>query len=93
MTWSFGSIIGLLIAGIILGFLGRLIAPGEQKIPVWLTIVAGIVGALIGNLVATWVGVRYTGGFDWWRHIFQVIAAVLAVLAAAAIYPKASAGA
>jgi uncharacterized membrane protein YeaQ/YmgE (transglycosylase-associated protein family) len=93
MTWSFGSIIGLLIAGIILGVLGRLIAPGEQKIPVWLTIVAGIVGALIGNLVATWVGVRYTGGFDWWRHIFQVIAAVLAVMAAAAIYPKASAGA
>jgi uncharacterized membrane protein YeaQ/YmgE (transglycosylase-associated protein family) len=92
MTWSFGSIIGLLIAGIILGFLGRLIAPGEQKIPVWLTIVAGIVGALIGNLVATWVGVRYTGGFDWWRHIFQVIAAVIAVMAAAAIYPKSRTG-
>jgi uncharacterized membrane protein YeaQ/YmgE (transglycosylase-associated protein family) len=92
MTWSFGSIIGLLIAGIILGFLGRLIAPGEQKIPVWLTIVAGIVGALIGNLVATWVGVRYTGGFDWWRHIFQVIAAVIAVMAAAAIYPRSRTG-
>jgi uncharacterized membrane protein YeaQ/YmgE (transglycosylase-associated protein family) len=88
VTWSFGSIIGLLIAGIILGFLGRLIVPGKQKIPVWLTIVAGIVGALVGNLVATWVGVRYTGGFDWWRHIFQVIAAVLAVIGAAAIYPK-----
>jgi uncharacterized membrane protein YeaQ/YmgE (transglycosylase-associated protein family) len=89
MTWSFGSIIGLLIAGLILGFLGRLIVPGKQKIPVWLTIVAGIAGALIGNLVASGVGVRYTGGFDWWRHIFQVIAAVLAVMAAAAIYPKA----
>jgi uncharacterized membrane protein YeaQ/YmgE (transglycosylase-associated protein family) len=88
VTWSFGSIIGLLIAGIILGFLGRLIAPGEQKIPIWLTIVAGIVGALVGNLVATWVGVSYTGGFDWWRHIFQVIAAVLAVIVAAAVYPK-----
>ncbi|HEV2783322.1 MAG TPA: GlsB/YeaQ/YmgE family stress response membrane protein [Actinophytocola sp.] len=92
MTWSFGSIIGLLIAGIILGVIGRMIAPGEQKIPFWLTIVAGIVGALIGNLVATWVGVRYTGGFDWWRHIFQVIAAVLAVMIAAAVYPKSRAG-
>jgi uncharacterized membrane protein YeaQ/YmgE (transglycosylase-associated protein family) len=89
MTWSFGSIVGLLIAGIILGVLGRMLAPGDQKIPFWLTIVAGIVGALIGNLVASWVGIRYTGGFDWWRHIFQVIAAVLAVMAAAAIYPKA----
>jgi uncharacterized membrane protein YeaQ/YmgE (transglycosylase-associated protein family) len=88
MTWSFGSIIGLIIVGLILGAIGRLLAPGQQKIPIWLTILAGIVGALIGNLVATWVGVRYTGGFDWWRHIFQVIAAVLAVMAAAAIYPK-----
>jgi uncharacterized membrane protein YeaQ/YmgE (transglycosylase-associated protein family) len=86
--WSFGSIIGLLIAGIVLGVLGRLLAPGEQKIPFWLTIVAGIVGALIGNLVASWVGVRYTGGFDWWRHIFQVIAAVIAVTLAASLYPR-----
>lgn len=89
--WSFGAIIGLLIAGIILGVLGRLLAPGEQKIPFWLTIVAGIVGALVGNVVAGLLGVDETGGFDWWRHIFQVIAAVIAVTLAAALYPKAKA--
>lgn len=89
--WSFGAIIGLLIAGIILGVLGRLLAPGEQKIPFWLTIVAGIVGALVGNVVAGLLGVDETGGFDWWRHIFQVIAAVIAVTLAASIYPKAKA--
>src|SRR2546430_6028005 len=92
MTWSFGSIIGLLIAGIILGLIGRLLAPGEQKIPFWLTIAAGIVGALVGNLVATWVGVRYTGGFDWWRPIFQVGAAVIAGLIADAGYPRGDRG-
>jgi uncharacterized membrane protein YeaQ/YmgE (transglycosylase-associated protein family) len=89
--WSFGAIIGLLIAGIILGVLGRLLAPGEQKIPFWLTIVAGIVGALVGNVVAGLLGVDETGGFDWWRHIFQVIAAVIAVTLAASLYPKARA--
>jgi uncharacterized membrane protein YeaQ/YmgE (transglycosylase-associated protein family) len=62
MTWSFGSIIGLLIAGIILGIIGRALAPGDQKIPFWLTIVAGIVGALIGNLVATGTPAGSTGG-------------------------------
>jgi uncharacterized membrane protein YeaQ/YmgE (transglycosylase-associated protein family) len=87
--WSFGSLIGVLIAGIILGFIGKALAPGDQNIPIWLTIVAGIVGAFIGNLVASWVGVRHTSGIDWWRHIFQIIAAVIAVMAAAAIYPKA----
>ena len=87
--WSPSAIIGLLIAGIILGILGRILAPGQQKIPFWLTIVAGVVGALVGNLVAGWTGVAATDGFDWWRHIFQVIAAVIAVLLAASLYPKA----
>lgn len=87
--WSFGSLIGVLIAGVILGFIGKAIAPGNQNIPVWLTIVAGIVGAFIGNLLASWLGVRHTNGIDWWRHIFQVIAAVIAVMAAASLYPKA----
>lgn len=87
--WSLGAIIGLLIAGIVLGVLGRLLAPGDQKIPFWLTIVAGIVGALIGNLIAGWVGVKDTPGVDWWRHIFQVIAAVVAVILAASLYPRA----
>lgn len=89
--WSLGSIIGLLIAGIVLGILGRLLAPGEQKIPFWLTIVAGIVGALVGNLIAGWVGVKDTAGIDWWRHIFQVIVAVIAVIIAASLYPRARA--
>ncbi len=87
--WSLGSIIGLLIAGIVLGILGRLLAPGEQKIPFWLTIVAGIVGALVvGNLIAGWVGVKDTPGIDWWRHIFQIIVAVVAVVIAASLYPR-----
>lgn len=89
--WSLGAIIGLLIAGIVLGILGRLLAPGEQKIPFWLTIVAGIVGALIGNLIAGWFGVKDTPGIDWWRHIFQIIVAVIAVIIAAALYPRARA--
>ena len=86
--WSFGSLIGVLIAGVVLGYIGKMIAPGDQKIPVWLTILAGIVGAFVGNLLASWLGVRYTSGIDWWRHIFQVIAAVLAVMAAASFYPR-----
>ncbi len=90
--WSFGSLIGVLIAGVVLGFIGKALAPGEQKIPWWLTILAGIVGAFVGNLLASWFGVRHTSGIDWWRHVFQVIAAVVAVIAAAAIYPRARTG-
>jgi uncharacterized membrane protein YeaQ/YmgE (transglycosylase-associated protein family) len=86
--WSVGAIIGLLIAGIVLGILGRLFAPGSQKIPFWLTIVAGIVGALVGNLIAGAFGVKDTPGIDWWRHIFQIVVAAIAVVIAASVYPR-----
>jgi uncharacterized membrane protein YeaQ/YmgE (transglycosylase-associated protein family) len=86
--WSGYSIIGLLIAGIVLGILGRLVAPGAQKIPFWLTIIAGIVGALIGNVLASAVGVAETDGIDWIRHLFQVIVAAVAVVLAASLYGR-----
>ena len=45
------GIIGALIIGLIIGALGRLVVPGKQDIPIWLTIVVGIVAALIGSLI------------------------------------------
>ncbi|MGH3877612.1 MAG: GlsB/YeaQ/YmgE family stress response membrane protein [Actinophytocola sp.] len=86
--WTGYSIVGLLIAGIVLGILGRLVAPGKQKIPFWLTIIAGIVGALLGNVLASAVGVRETDGIDWIRHIFQIIVAAVAVVLAASLYGR-----
>jgi uncharacterized membrane protein YeaQ/YmgE (transglycosylase-associated protein family) len=86
--WSGYSIIGLLIAGIVLGILGRLFAPGQQKIPWWLTILAGIAGALIGNWLASVFGVGVTSGIDWIRHIFQIAAAAVAVILVDSLYGR-----
>nr|WP_202435150.1 MULTISPECIES: GlsB/YeaQ/YmgE family stress response membrane protein [unclassified Streptomyces] len=67
-----------IIAGLIIGLLAKLVVPGRQPIPLWLTTLLGIVGALAGNALAGAVGVRDTGGIDWIRHIFQIgVAAVL----------------
>jgi uncharacterized membrane protein YeaQ/YmgE (transglycosylase-associated protein family) len=74
-----GTILWALIGGTILGYLAKLILPGRQNIPAWATIGAGIVAALIGGLIADWLGVRQTGGIDWIKHIIQIALAVLAV--------------
>ena len=72
------SFLWALIAGLIIGLLAKLVVPGRQPIPLWLTLLLGIVGALVGNALATAFGVRDTGGIDWLRHIFQIgIAALL----------------
>jgi len=48
-----GSIIGWIIAGLIVGALARLVVPGRQTMGVGMTIVLGIVGALVGGLIGT----------------------------------------
>jgi len=44
-------IIGLIVAGLIIGALGRLIHPGADPMPIWLTILIGIAASLIAGLL------------------------------------------
>ncbi|MBT2529800.1 GlsB/YeaQ/YmgE family stress response membrane protein [Streptomyces sp. ISL-99] len=75
------SFLWAIIAGLIIGLLAKLALPGRQPIPLWLTVLLGIVGALAGNTLASVFGVRDTGGIDWIRHIFQIgVAALLIAL-------------
>ena len=77
------EIIGVIVAGIIIGLLGKFIAPGNRdNIPIWLTIICGIGGVLIGWFVYTAFGGDGSPGIDWVRWIVAiVVAAVLVVLA------------
>ena len=79
------SIFGALIIGLVLGVVGRALAPGKQDIPIWLTIVVGVLAALIGTLI---VGpLRETSGwFDWTELIAQIGLAVIGVMVAASMY-------
>jgi uncharacterized membrane protein YeaQ/YmgE (transglycosylase-associated protein family) len=47
------QIIGLLVVGLIIGALARLLVPGRQRIGVALTLVLGVLGALIGGTIAS----------------------------------------
>jgi uncharacterized membrane protein YeaQ/YmgE (transglycosylase-associated protein family) len=78
-----GAILWAIIAGAIIGILARLLLPGRQNISVWLTVGVGIVAALLGGVIATWLGVGETAGIDWIKHIIQVALAMLFVWLAA----------
>lgn len=52
-----GAIISLLVSGLILGLLARFAVPGKDPLPLWQTIVLGILGSLLGGLVAGLLGV------------------------------------
>ncbi|MFI9589070.1 GlsB/YeaQ/YmgE family stress response membrane protein [Nonomuraea sp. NPDC052265] len=84
------GIISALIIGLVIGVLGRLVVPGRQSIPIWLTIVIGIVAALIGTVIAAAVGVADTRGIDWIELVIQVVLAALGVALAAGLYGRRS---
>ena len=63
--------------GLFIGALGRLVIPGRQNISWWMTVLIGIVAALIGTAI---VGpMRDTRGIDWIELIVQVALAALGV--------------
>ncbi|MFE0189932.1 GlsB/YeaQ/YmgE family stress response membrane protein [Streptomyces sp. NPDC058989] len=74
MTWLWAIIVGL-----VLGLIAKAIIPGKQKIPLWLTVIFGMLGSVLGNWLATGIGVNETSGIDWTRHLLQLIGAVVIV--------------
>ncbi|RCV49006.1 GlsB/YeaQ/YmgE family stress response membrane protein, partial [Marinitenerispora sediminis] len=47
------GIISAIVVGLIIGALGRLVVPGKQHIPIWLTLLIGIIAALVGSWIAS----------------------------------------
>ena len=74
------GIITALIVGLIIGALGRLVVPGRQNIPIWLTMVVGVVAALLGTVLANAIGISTnTPGVDWGELLIQVLLAAVGV--------------
>lgn len=87
----FFTILWALVGGTIIGILGKMVAPGDRdNVSLGVTIVCGIGGMLAGSyLYAALFDCadmnNCTNGVDWWRHLWQIIAAAVLVVAAAAV--------
>ena len=83
------TIVVTVILGAIIGVLARLVLPGRQDISTLMTVLLGIVGALIGSWL--WTGVFNKGdtsGIDWIALIMGVIVAAVLIV----IYERVMAG-
>jgi uncharacterized membrane protein YeaQ/YmgE (transglycosylase-associated protein family) len=70
-----------IISAIGIGILGRLVVPGRRRIGILLTILVGIVSALIGSAIVAGVGVADTDGVDWAAWLIQIALAALGIAA------------
>lgn len=98
-------IITTLVGGLIIGWLGKVAAPGGKDnigfLPMW---VVGIIGMLLGSFLYWWIAGSNNGpfdgheatwdnatnGIDWWRHLWQIVVTAVLVAIASSVWPRAS---
>ena len=70
--------IGFIAFGLVVGVLARLLVPGRQHLTIWMTLLLGLIGSVVGGVIANALG---TG------DIFElnVLGSVVAVLTAIAL--------
>jgi uncharacterized membrane protein YeaQ/YmgE (transglycosylase-associated protein family) len=84
-----GEIIGTIIFGAVIGVLARLVLPGKQNISALITVILGVLGALIGYWVWGLISDKGdTGGIDWIRWFISIAAAAILVVAYGSITGK-----
>jgi uncharacterized membrane protein YeaQ/YmgE (transglycosylase-associated protein family) len=93
MQMTIGALVSWILCGLVVGVIARLLVPGRQDIGLGLTIVLGIVGALVGGtLYALILGVPgepfSISGNAWHGWIVSVLGAVLVLVLYGWAYPK-----
>lgn len=69
--------IGFLVFGLVVGAVARLIKPGKQDLSLLATLLLGVVGSIVGGLVASFFG---TGDIWELNTLGAVVAIITAVL-------------
>jgi uncharacterized membrane protein YeaQ/YmgE (transglycosylase-associated protein family) len=80
---SLGNVVFIVLTGLVIGALGRLAVPGKDPMPIWLTILVGLVGAFVGGAIAIALGFG-SGGI----LVISVLVATLIVIAYRRIVQK-----
>ena len=76
-----GNIIAAIVIGIIAGYLGRALLPGDDSMGFVATVVVGIVGALVGYFLFTsLLGIGDTDKFDLGGILGSIIGVMIVLL-------------
>lgn len=83
------SFFAFLILGLIAGVIARIVIPGKQPGGFWLTLLLGVLGAMLGG----WLGglifnVSMDAFWSWQSWLFAVIGAIIVILIVQAIFGR-----
>jgi uncharacterized membrane protein YeaQ/YmgE (transglycosylase-associated protein family) len=76
----FGTIVGLIVIGLVAGFIARAIVPGRQSMGVLETIVLGIVGSFVGGFLGRLIFHHGSGFVQTSSWIGSIIGSIIVLL-------------
>ncbi len=73
--------IGFVVFGLIVGVIARLVVPGRQHLSVWMTLLLGLTGSVVGGLVANALGTGDIFELNILGSVVAIAAAVILIIA------------
>lgn len=71
------GILSWIIFGLIAGIIAKWIMPGKENVGIIVTIILGIVGAVVGGYISTFFGFGKVDGFNFGSFVVAVIGAIV----------------
>jgi uncharacterized membrane protein YeaQ/YmgE (transglycosylase-associated protein family) len=90
---SVGGLLSWMVCGLIVGLIARLLLPGRQSMSLLMTMVLGVVGAVVGGFLYSLVQGAPSEPFPlpgnaWHGWIVAILGGVLVLWAHATLYPR-----
>ncbi|MEM6162353.1 GlsB/YeaQ/YmgE family stress response membrane protein [Erwinia sp. P6884] len=75
------GILSWVIFGLIAGVIARCIMPGKEHLGIFMTMILGVVGALIGGVISTALGFGKVSGFNIYSIAIATLGAIIVLFA------------
>jgi uncharacterized membrane protein YeaQ/YmgE (transglycosylase-associated protein family) len=90
---SIGSILSWIVCGLLVGWCARFLVPGRQSMSTSMTILLGIIGALVGGFFYSLIQGASVEPFtlasqNWYGWIVAILGAMVLVVIYPMFYPK-----
>lgn len=72
--------IGFIVFGLVVGVLARLLVPGRQRLSIWMTLLLGLIGSVVGGVVANALGTGDVFELNFIGALVAIAAAVVLIV-------------
>jgi uncharacterized membrane protein YeaQ/YmgE (transglycosylase-associated protein family) len=73
-------VIGFLVFGLVVGVLARLLVPGRQRLTLGMTVLLGVIGSVVGGIVANALGTGDIFELNFIGSIVAIAASVVLII-------------